>query len=310
MTSRSQPPPGPVNENRFAFGENWTQFSELIDADRIREAETSLKAMLEADDLSGRAFLDIGSGSGLFSLVALRLGAARVHSFDFDEDSVRATTALRDAYYRDTERWTVEAGSVLDRAYIERLGRWDVVYSWGVLHHTGDLERAMENAAVPVAPDGALYIAIYNDQGRMSRVWRHIKRTYNMLPIRLRRPYAVLIMLPYELRAAAWSLVTLRPGRFLRRWTQYERHRGMSRWHDVIDWVGGYPFEVATPERVFEFYKRRGFALSKLVTAAGGMGCNEYVMIRRRAPTSPDGSGSPTVSAGHGNGCRSQGQGT
>jgi 2-polyprenyl-6-hydroxyphenyl methylase/3-demethylubiquinone-9 3-methyltransferase len=51
----------------------------------------------------------------------------------------------------------------------------------------------------------------------------------------------------------------------------------MDRKHDLIDWVGGWPFEVSTPEEVFNFYRRRGFQLEALKTCAGGLGCNEFV---------------------------------
>lgn len=273
-------------DQRFAFGENWSRFLKVVDEQRISRAEDSLKEMLERGDLAGASFLDIGSGSGLFSLAAVRLGAAPVHSFDFDSDSVAATSELRHRFAGNGVNWTVERGSVLDREYVERLGQWDVVYSWGVLHHTGAMDHAMENAAVAVAPGGQLYIAIYNDQGRMSRIWRTIKRVYNLLPGPVARGYAVLVMLPLELRSALWSLITLRPQRYWRRWTHYKGStRGMSHWHDLVDWVGGYPFEVAVPERIFEFYKRRGFSLSKLKTDAGGLGCNEYVFVRE-APSS------------------------
>jgi len=218
----------------------------------------------------------------LFSLAALRLGAERVHSFDYDLSSVAATTAVRRRYAGDAPGWSIEPGSVLDRSYMEALGHWDVVYSWGVLHHTGDLRTACENVVRAVAPGGQLYIAIYNDQGRLSRLWRLVKRVYNMLPRPLKQPYALLVMLPLELRAALYSIVTLRPQRYWRRWTQYKRSRGMSRWHDLVDWVGGYPFEVATPEHIFEFFKTRGFVLTKLKTVRGGFGCNEYVFVHNQ----------------------------
>jgi 2-polyprenyl-6-hydroxyphenyl methylase/3-demethylubiquinone-9 3-methyltransferase len=274
---------------RFEFGANWRRFLSLVDARRIADAEASLREMLEMDDLRGRGFLDIGSGSGLFSLAAAGLGAARIHSFDFDSESVRCTAELRRRYAPTGARWTVERGSALDPDYVEALGEWDIVYSWGVLHHTGDMERALELAARAVRPGGKLYIAIYNDQGARSRLWRRVKRTYNWLPRAFRRPYAVAVMLPRETLSAASKLAQGHPEAYWRSWTRYADSRGMSRWHDLLDWVGGYPYEVASPEDIVEFGKAHGFTLTKLRTAGVTWGCNEYVLERSRGTPGQDG---------------------
>src|SRR5688500_5038885 len=107
--------------NRFKFGDNWSRFLDLVDEARIQRAEESLKLMLEVETLRGKRFIDIGSGSGLFSLAARRLGAI-VHSLDYDPQSVACTNQLRSQFYPDDESWKVEEGSALDRDYLESLG--------------------------------------------------------------------------------------------------------------------------------------------------------------------------------------------
>lgn len=264
------------NELRFEFGENWKSFLAHLNESRIVEAENSLKSIFQIQNLEGLTFLDIGSGSGLFSLAAVRLGA-KVHSLDFDKNSVACAQYLKDNYYPESEQWTIEAGSVLDGSYIRSLGKYDLVYSWGVLHHTGDMKLALENAGVAVANNGKLAIAIYNDQGYISNAWKNIKRFYCSGPTR--QALVNIIWLPYfVIRDFIGNGLNLR--RLLQYYKNYKTDRGMSRFHDIKDWLGGYPFEVAKPEEIIEFYNDKSFSLAKLKTCGGGLGCNEFLFVR------------------------------
>src|SRR5450631_3604007 len=165
--------------NRFRFGANWTRFLTVVDGARIAAAQTSLREMLGVSSLQGRRFLDIGCGSGLFSLAARSLGA-EVHSFDFDPQAVACAQELKQRYFPGDSAWRVDEGSVLDSEFVNGLGQFDVVYSWGVLHHTGSMWVAMENAISRVAnPQGTLFIAIYNDQGWKSHAWWFVKILHN-----------------------------------------------------------------------------------------------------------------------------------
>ena len=264
-----------AKRERFGFGANWTRFLKSLNDDRICMAQNSLKQMLEVDDLSGKTFLDVGSGSGLFSLVARRLSAT-AHSFDYDTQSVACTAELKRRYFPDDSRWIVEQGSVLDSEYLQHLGQYDVVYSWRVLHHTGSMWQALGNVAPLVSRTGRLFIAIYNDQGRKSHRWAWVKRNYNERP--WSRPFLLTLGL-----MRAWGISILLDFQNLRpfaSWRQYHRDRGMSPWWDVVDWIGGWPFEVATPDAIFKFYRDRGFVLRNLITHQG-YGCNEFVFLRK-----------------------------
>jgi len=254
-----------AQEKRFEFGANWARFLSVLNEGRIQMAEESLKRMLDVNSLAAKSFLDIGSGSGLFSLAARRLGA-KVHSFDYDPQSVACTMELKGQYFRDDADWTVEEGSALDTDYLKRLGQFDVVYSWGVLHHTGAMKLALENVASMVREGGALFIAIYNDQGWISQYWTLVKRSYNRN--RLYRFVLILLHSPY-----LWF------GRyFVRALTgRLSLDRGMSLRHDMLDWLGGYPFEYAKPEEIFDFFRSRGFRLDRLKTCRNRHGCNEFV---------------------------------
>ena len=271
---------------RFEFGKNWQRFLAVLSDERIARAEASLRDMLGVQRLDGRSFLDIGSGSGLFSLAARRLGA-RVHSFDYDPHSVACTRELRRRYFADDAFWSVEEGSVLDATYLSSLGQFDVVYSWGVLHHTGHMWEALDNVHARVSPGGLLFIALYNDMGEESERWRRMKKRYCELPAALQAPYAVLAMLPYEVKDVGRAVLNGRPQEYVHSWTRYSGQRGMSRWRDVIDWVGGYPYEVASTDEIVKFYAERGFSPVR-VEGTRGLGCNEFVLRRETgaAPTS------------------------
>ncbi|CAN5769290.1 class I SAM-dependent methyltransferase [soil metagenome] len=285
-TTRSFPVDAHAGEvaagERFRFGENWTRFLTLLDEERIAQAETSLKSYLGLPSLAGLRFLDIGSGSGLFSLAARRLGAI-VHSFDYDPQSVSCTAELRRRFFPHDPEWRVEHGSVLDPAYMTALGEFDVVYSWGVLHHTGHMWRALAAAGERVAPGGHLFIAIYADRGAETTRWKALKKLYCQLPAALRPAYAALAIAPTEARAAAKAVLRGRPRDYVREWTRYgASHRGMNKWRDIIDWVGGHPYEAAKPDELFHFFRDRGFMLDRM-KCDGGLGCHELVFQRARS---------------------------
>lgn len=253
---------------RFEFGKNWRRFLSDMRDEQIAEAETAMVAML--GDIEGKTFLDAGCGSGLFSLAAHRLGA-KVHSFDYDPASVACTMELQRMF---GGLWPVEEGSVLDREYLDRLGTFDIVYSWGVLHHTGNMHQAFKNIARLVSPGGVLFISIYNDQGWKSRLWLRVKRLYNAHSL---------------MRTIVGPMLGLARVAFHAIARKANARRGMSIYYDMIDWLGGYPYEFATPETVMHAFQGFGFTLADLRTVRGKLGPNEFVFLKHVAqrPAAP-----------------------
>ena len=272
--SQSQPAPP---ADAFHFGRNWQRYvGTYLDPDRERIAAESLRDLI--GDLRGRTFLDIGCGSGLFSLCAHRAGAKQVVSIDVDPDAVAATRELWSSA-GGPETWRVLHRSILDPQTAAELAPAQVVYSWGVLHHTGDMYSAIRNAARLVEPCGLFAIAIYNrvSEGRLpSERWLRIKRAYN----RAQRPAQLAMEAAY---AVYWSLGTLRSGESpLRAAREYRRSRGMALWTDLIDWLGGYPYEFATAEEIVGFCERECglHTMRVLPVPARGTGNNQFVFQR------------------------------
>jgi 2-polyprenyl-6-hydroxyphenyl methylase/3-demethylubiquinone-9 3-methyltransferase len=260
---------------RFKFGENWRQFLELLSDERIHEAERSLTTMLGMARLDNRSFLDIGSGSGVFSLAARNLGAD-VTSFDYDSASVACTRSLKERFHPDDGRWRIMEGSVLDSAFMGTLPHFDIVYSWGVLHHTGDLDLALRNAAAKVKPGGLFFVALYRKTW-LCPLWRIEKRLYSSSGPRVQA----------AIRSVYWTV--LGAAILVVRGTRIRRSgelgpRGMDAERDMHDWLGGYPYESITPVDVKRYAAELGFELRRQVIKSEGIhwvpGCDEFILQR------------------------------
>lgn len=263
------------SEPRFGFGSNWQDYSALIDEDQIGESVRRLDELVGADMIRGKSFLDIGCGSGLHSLAALRLGAARVEAFDYDQLSVSTALSVLSRFWpRDNTR--VRQGDILAGA--GEFPQSDVVYSWGVLHHTGDMNLAIRNAARLVRPGGILVLALYGKTPYCG-IWKRIKRWYCRADDHDRQAAERW----YE-RLFGWYL-RLRGKRLKDHIANYGAKRGMDFHHDVRDWLGGYPYESITPAELCRILEPLGFECvrRKVKRRSGlfGSGCDEYVFRAR-----------------------------
>ncbi|HEY3779354.1 MAG TPA: class I SAM-dependent methyltransferase [Rhizomicrobium sp.] len=269
-------------ESHFRFGQNWAALAREIDQSRIGQALNDLARLLGRDRLDGLRFLDIGSGSGIHSLAALRMGA-HVTATDIDADSVATTHSLL-SRFAPGARWTAELRSIFDLTP-QNIGRFDIVYSWGVLHHTGAMLDAIRSATALVDGDGCFCVALY---GRTSLCgfWRWEKRFYSRAPERVQRALQGIYVAAYW--AVQSARATLRSRRFSLREhaDRYLQNRGMDFYTDVHDWLGGYPYESVTPDQVRSYMHELGFAEQRSFVQPGrrhgllGWGCDEYVFMR------------------------------
>lgn len=261
------------NKSRFAFGKNWSDFvNNKLDDKRIEEAKKSIIKMIKLEDLSQYTFLDIGCGSGIFSLAANLLNAKYVYSFDYDGEAVKTTKQLRDIYNISESDWKISEGDILNEEWLSGIPNADIVYSWGVLHHTGSMWKAIENAITKVNPNGYLAISIYNHVNTprdSSKMWWRIKKFYNNAPKLIKKMMVYLFIIKI-------FLSHLKNGRNPIKEIKRYGERGMDFYHDAKDWVGGFPYEYAYAEEVIHFLKN--FKTYELIylNQKTGNACNEF----------------------------------
>lgn len=250
----------------FSFGENWQDYLSTVSDREMELAERDIEKWVGASAVRGKTVVDIGSGSGIHSLAFLRLGARRIRSFDFDKSSVAATMSLR-SNAGDPANWTVEHGSILDHDYIRSLGQFDIVYAWGVLHHTGSMWEAVDNAFGLVRPGGTLWVALYQKGPRYESDLA-LKQRYNAASSVGKR------VMEYR-RAGRLMLSRARHLQNPFGWNQKGR-RGMNAYHNIRDWLGGLPYETAAEDDVVTGARKRGFVLERIKVRREG-GCSDYV---------------------------------
>lgn len=251
----------------FDFGANWRSYSlHVLDVQRVEEARKSLVELLGGDGLAGRTFVDVGCGSGLFAIAASQAGAARVVGLDLDPRCIEVARENQKRF--GAEAVSFLAASILNREAIRPLGTFDVVYAWGSLHHTGKMREAVATVLEMTSPGGELVLAIYNAHFT-SPVWRGIKWLYNVFPGSLRAAMNVGFVPVIFL---AKLLVTQR--------NPLKKDRGMDFFHDVVDWIGGYPYEYAPPDAVRQLVEPNGFSLKRFLPADTPTGCNQFVFTR------------------------------
>lgn len=264
-----------IYKEHFSFWKNWQQFLEKLDEQKIENAKEYLLDFIGwKEKIEGKMVIDFWSWSGLMSLCFALLGA-KVTSVDIDENSIACTMYLREKYNIPEENWKIKKGSVLDLDFIQSLGVFDIVYSWWVIHHSGDMWRWLQNIMNLLKPGGLLYIAIYNDNKRLlegtSGFWKRAKRLYAGSSIV--RPIMKSLYTIYLITGLAvfWK----NPVRYIRDYSK-NAFRGMDFFVDIEDWLGWYPYEYASYSEIIEFYKKNNCTFVKWLEVRS-IGCNEFL---------------------------------
>lgn len=260
----------------FSFGKNWQSFLKTVDEERLKVAQESLCEFLNLRDFKSKTFVDVGCGSGIFSYAAFNLGASKIVSFDVDQFSVQCCRHMHEKAGKP-ENWMVLQGSALDKDFVSQLAKFDIVYSWGVLHHTGQMWQSIKNAAGLVKQGGLFYITIYNkvEKPVSAYTWLKVKELYNRLP----GPGKYFLEAVYIGVYFLLELASLRNP--LQQIKNYRSCRGMDWYTDIRDWLGGYPYEFASKDEILQFMQINfpGYRLTNLRTTDGS-GVNWFLFMR------------------------------
>lgn len=250
---------------RFDFGKNWQSYSHnALTPERIEQARQDFRQLVDGIDLQNKHFIDIGFGQGLSLIVASEMGASTL-GIDIDELNILALkTTLK--LMGSTKLPKVQVESILNPSFVgENKGRFDIVHSWGGLHHTGNMRQALVNSCSLVADNGYFICSIYN-QHWSSFLWKGVKWSYNYMPPML-QPLMVWLFYPI-IYLAKWIVTGKNPKR---------KQRGMDFYHDVVDWVGGYPYEYASEHQIQKMVSEQGFKMLAVFPARVPTGANEYI---------------------------------
>lgn len=248
----------------FSFGRNWKEFLPTIDDNAIKEAGKDIDQWLGSQNIQGKSVIDIGSGSGLSSLCIYYRGCRRLVSFDSDPESVETAKFLA-ARAGSPDNWAIFQGSIIDETLINRLGTFEIVHSWGVLHHTGKMWQAMAHAIRLCAPGALFLISIYAAGDRYEEHLA-LKRRFNAADPGTK---ADMIRIQMERTKSFYRDNENSEGGL-------NRDRGMTHYHDAVDWLGGLPYEVAHASEVLLFCINRGLVPLRVFERRQG-GCSVYL---------------------------------
>lgn len=256
---------------QFDFGQNWKEYSEnVLDNTRLNQARIAFDELTHDISFEGKTFVDIGFGQGM-SLIIATEKAEKTVGCDINPKCDQVLKANQKVFSKSTKEIPTVVGSILEPKVVEAIlaknndEKYDIVHSWGVLHHTGDMMAAVKHATSLVKPNGYFILAIYNRHWS-SLPWLFIKWAYCKSPKFIQKLF---IGIFYPIIWLAKFLVTGKNPNI--------KERGMDFYYDVVDWVGGYPYEYASIDEMNIIMKNFGFKCLKSVSPPTPTGCNEFV---------------------------------
>lgn len=268
-----------MDAHHFSFGQNWLEYNQnWLTEEKLNQAKEHFDKLCGGIDFTNKKFLDVGFGQGLTLFLASQK-QAQCQGIDIDPKNITAFEVAKKklgSVEKNLAPIQVQVASILDAQFVtQNHEAFDIVYAWGSLHHTGQMYPALKNCLSLLKPGGYFVCAIYNRHWS-SGTWHWIKKNYNRSPHWLKKLAIGLLIPPIFL--AKWLVTFKNP---------LKMKRGMSFYYDVIDWVGGYPYEYASAEEMFAFFKKNSLKKIRWQKANVPTGCHEYVFQKPEKNKAP-----------------------
>jgi len=265
-----------MNETRFKFGENWSNYSSSVNLEKIELAKKDIIRLV--GDVSNKSVIDIGCGSGIHTVAFIQLGVKSIVSFDYDLKSVETTKKLVKKFCYKKSKYKVFQADILNIDSLSGLNKrkFDIVYSWGVLHHTGSMFEAIISTTKFLKDNGILVLGLYV-KTKLCNFWYYEKKIFNKYKflqplIKLPFLFFLIIGLSLKKRSSPYKIIH-----------DYKKQRGMSIIFDVNDWLGGFPYESIDDNSLLNFLKLKGFKIVRKFNTNSRIGffgaaCGEWVL--------------------------------
>ncbi len=244
-------------------------FYDVVWTEYIPEYEASEKHWLlfySPEEVKGKTVLDAGCGTGVFSIIFARNGAAKVTGIDISPGSLGTARGLKEKFGLANAEFQQQ--DMLHLSF--RDASFDIVWAWGTVHHTTDPLGAITELIRVLKPGGSLFLAIYK---QTSVTWIHeiIRKTMIRTP---RWSWNVLA------KAGAFMLT---PVVFLFKRRQKSR-KGEKLSELILDWYFVPIRHYYTPEEIRVFLERKKFRIEKYLAHSGRFNSSSNFIYKARKP--------------------------
>ena len=237
----------------------WTEYLPEYNA-----SETHWKIFYSPQDIEGKSVLDAGCGTGIFSIIFARNGAASVLGIDISEGSLETAKALKTKF--DLENASFQKQDMLDLPFADE--SFDIVWAWGTVHHTTDPFKAMSELIRVLRAEGSILLAVYT-RTRVTFLHEIIRKA--------------LVRTPRKTWKALSKILALVLSPVVYFFKKREKSRKGEKLEELImDWYFVPIRHYYYPEEIKVFLEEQGFTIEKYLPASGRFNSTSNFIYKAR----------------------------